>query len=205
MRAPRFVILGILAAMGISSCRTSVHTDYYLLGPAPEVVKAESALPLTIAVASVRCPSRYRDQIVYRTSDFEVGFYEFSNWIEPPAEMIQRSLVKALRSSGIFKAVDAAGVIPKPDLSLQCTITTFDQVIDKKSRSAECGLAMEIIASDGGAPLWSYSATKRVAQDGKKIFVAAMSEAAGKVISSAISDMKESDAIRNAAGGRVVE
>lgn len=192
------VCIAAICASGIS-CRMHVPTSHYLIDQAPEIPAAGRRLPLSLAVNNVRAPSRYGDMMFYRAADYEVGFYEYSHWVEPPAEMVKRAMLNALRSSGLFARVDPAGLAGRPDLVLQAELTAFDQVLEADGTFAECGLAMEILRCAGGDAVWSYEATGRVRQEERGKFVAAMSEAVRRAIVGAIGAMEASDALAAAA------
>jgi len=197
------IIASILALLAIplclSSCR-SMRTYYYLINTDLTVPRSEKKLPLTVAVNNVRAPSRYQDQMVYRTSEYEVGFYEYSQWVEQPAEMVRRALLDALKDSGLFQRVDPIDIVVNPDLTLQSTIVSFDQVVTRDGNSAECELTLELLQGNSGAPVWSYDAKARVAQKGKGKFVEAMSATVSKAINDATAVMEKSAALQEFAG-----
>jgi ABC-type uncharacterized transport system auxiliary subunit len=194
-------ILAILAvSLCISSCKT-VRTYYYLINTDIAVPKAEKQLPLTAAVNNVRAPSRYQDQMVYRTSDYEVGFYEYSQWVEQPAEMVRRGLLNALKDSGLFKRVDSIDIVVNPDLTLQSSIVCFDQVVAKEGNFAECEFRLELLGSSGQT-VWSCDAKAHVAQKRKGTFVEAMSEAVSQAIKESLADMEKSAALQKFAEGK---
>lgn len=192
-------IINILALLSIllclSSCR-SMRTYYYLINTDLVVPRSKKQLPLTVAVNNVRAPSRYQDQMVYRTSEYEVGFYEYSQWVEQPAEMVRRALLDALKDSGLFQRVDPIDIVVNPDLTLQSAIVSFDQVVTKEGNSAECELTLELLRGNSGQPVWSYDAKARVAQKDKGEFVEAMSATVSKGINDAIADMEKSAALQ---------
>lgn len=185
----------LLIALCIASCK-AVRTYYYIINTDITVPRAGKQLPLTVAVNNVRAPSRYQDQMVYRTSEYEVGFYEYSQWVEQPAEMVRRGLLNALKSSGLFRRVDAIDIIVNPDLTLQSSIVSFDQVVTKEGNFAECEIRLELLGVNSGQPVWSYDAKARVSQKKKGMFVEAMSEAVSQAINDSIIDMEKSVALQ---------
>jgi len=197
------IIVNILALLAVSLCLTScsaMRTYYYLINTDLTVPRSEKCLPLTVAVNNVRAPSRYQDQMVYRTSEYEVGFYEYSHWVEQPAEMVRRALLDALKDSGLFKRVDPIDIVVNPDLTLQSVIVSFDQVVTREGDFAECEFILELLQSNSGNPVWSHDAKARVAQQGRGKFVAAMSDAVNKAITEAIAEMEKSTALQEFAG-----
>ena len=181
---------------GIVSCSSPLPTNYYLIKTDPAVTKAEKAIPLKIDVNPVRAPDRYRGRIVYRRGEYEVGFYENSQWIEVPSDMVRRALINALNESGLFARVDIIGSDPATELDLKSEIVSFDQVIEGEDYYAEFALILEFVRSDTGGPVWSYRAQARVKQKGEGAFPAAMSEAVSEAISGAVAEMEKSEELQ---------
>lgn len=192
-------VLAALIALGAASCASRIRTDYYLIDTEPSPPRAAERLPLTVAVNNVRAPSRYLDQMNYRAPGLRAGFYEYSRWMEPPAEMVQRALCHALRQSGLFEKADPSNGAWNPDLVLQCTILAFDQVREKDGEYAECALAMELVQREKGNAVWSKELRVRVPQERRGGFAEAMSEAVAKTLAEAVGDMAESAELRKLA------
>jgi ABC-type uncharacterized transport system auxiliary subunit len=186
-------------SLAVTSCQSYIRTDYFIIDTNPSIAAVGKQFPLRVVVNNVRSPSRYQDQMFYRSSGYEVGFYEYSRWVEPPAEMVRRALINALRSSNLFISVVSMGQDSSPNLTLQTTITSFDQVVTKDGNFAECELAMGLLTG-GGKPIWLYDAKARVKQEHKGKFAAAMSQAVHDAIGNAIADMETSAAIKELAG-----
>jgi ABC-type uncharacterized transport system auxiliary subunit len=195
-------LLAAIIALGAAGCTPHIRTDYFTINTEPEMEPSEERLPLTVSINNVRAPSRYQDQINFRTSEFRVGFYEYSRWVEPPAEMLRRTLCNALGRSGLFKKVDPSDIAWNPDLILQSSILSFDQVIEKNDSFAECALAMELERRDTGEPVWSKQVRVRVKQERKGEFAAAMSRAVAQAVAESIEDMKGSAALKEMGAGK---
>jgi ABC-type uncharacterized transport system auxiliary subunit len=198
----RRTLLAAIVACAAISCTPRIRTDYYLINTAPAVSKAPAQLPLTVVINHVRAPSRYQDQINYRTSEYQIGFYEYSRWAEPPPEMVWRALYSALKDSGLFEKIDPSDIAWNPDLILQSAILNFDQVVEKDGEFAECALVMELLMRDTGKPVWAKQTAVRVKQEKRGMFVAAMSEAVAKAVTESIADMEESSALKELAAGK---
>ena len=197
----RAVLADAIALVAVS-CAPNIRTDYYMINTEPAMAKADTRFPLAVSVNNVRSPSRYQDQINYRTSEFKVGFYEYSRWVEPPSEMVRRTLYTMLRESGLFEKVDPSDIAWNPDLILQSAILNFDQVVEKDGEFAECALAMELLMRDTGKPVWSKQTRVRVKQEKKGMFIAAMSEAVAKAVAESIADMERSAALKELAAAK---
>ncbi|MCX6357014.1 MAG: ABC-type transport auxiliary lipoprotein family protein [Candidatus Aureabacteria bacterium] len=201
MRGIKELVMLPVIALGLVSCVTYMQTHFYTIDTAPAVTAAATQLPLTVSINNVRSPSRYQDQMFYRASDYRVGFYEYSHWVEPPSEMVRRALTNALKSSNLFKRVEPIGIIGSANLILQTDIESFDQVISKEGTFAECTFVFELVKASSGQSVWTYEAKARVKQQGKGKFVGAMSEAVAMALNDALGDMAHSDQIKACAEG----
>lgn len=191
--APAFIIF-----MAGLSCSGYLPTRYYAIDEEPPEVKAFNAYPATLEVRTLRAPSRYKDQMVYRTSQYQIGFNEYSQWVEPPGEMVMRALVNALNKAQLFRRVEPLGRLAAPDLILQGSVVRFDQVLGKKGKMADCEIELEIVPTSGGRPIWKYAAKGMVEQEkaGADGFVPAMSAAVDEALSGAIASMDGSAELR---------
>ena len=191
-----YVVLLSSVAVAAAACGSHLPTYYYLIETGPEVTKAEKIIPLKVDVNPVRAPDRYLNRIVFRRGQFEIGFYEYSQWAELPADMVRRALINALNGSGLFGGVDLIGSDPAAELDLNSEIESFDQVIEGDEWSAAFGLILEFNRHDTGAPVWSYRTVARVKQKGEGELAAAMSEAVNQALVRAVSEMEQSEELR---------
>jgi uncharacterized lipoprotein YmbA len=198
MRSMQIVVPAFVVVLIGLSCSSYLPTRYYVIDEEPPVVRASRTYPATMEVRSLRSPSRYKDQMVYRTSQYQVGFNEYSQWVEPPGEMVRRALTSALDRAQLFERVEPVGMITAPDLILQGSIVRFDQVIGKKGNAADCEIELEIIPMAGGKPIWKYVAKGMVEQEkeGAEGFVPGMSAAVDEAISSALAAMDASEELQ---------
>jgi len=68
------------------------------------------------------------DHIVYSSKGESMGTYEYQRWVEPPTEMIQEVLFRALRSSGRFRAVYAQRSSIRGDYLVRGHLYDFKEV-----------------------------------------------------------------------------
>jgi len=108
-------ILFSLAIAGVSAgCGASRPVKYYVLDagasqPAP-ATNAPARFPVTLLVARIASAHLYHDdRLVYGSGPVELGTYEYQRWAEPPAEMVQDTLISTLRSTGQYRSVSAIG------------------------------------------------------------------------------------------------
>jgi ABC-type uncharacterized transport system auxiliary subunit len=189
----------ILAAVGtltIVSCTSYLPTYYYLIDTEPSIPESPVQYPFVVEIASFRAPSRYQDQLFYQKKDYEVGFYEHSKWVEPPAEMLQNALTFTLCTTNLFKRVDSFGSTTSPDLILQGNLLNFDQDIAGKDYYAKCKFRIELIKGDTGKPIWCYTAEGRAKQDTPGKFVPAMNAAVQKALKESITAMENAPELK---------
>ena len=64
-------------------------------------------IAVTLLLGPLRASHLYReDHIVYSSSGENMGTYEYQRWAEPPTEMLVDVLLRDLRASGKYRAVD---------------------------------------------------------------------------------------------------
>src|SRR5256884_8457502 len=91
--------------------------------------KASDRAPLTLLVGNLLASHLYReDHIVYSGAGEQMGTYEYQRWAEPPTEMVQEVLLRALRSSGRYRAVYAHRSNINGDFLLRGRIYDFKEV-----------------------------------------------------------------------------
>jgi ABC-type uncharacterized transport system auxiliary subunit len=105
----RFVSMAVLVAGLLTGCGAARPSKYYQLTiPGGAAAAAErSPYPVTLLLGPLRAAHLYReDHIVYSSSGQNMGTYEYQRWSEPPTEMLVNVLLRDLRASGRYKAVD---------------------------------------------------------------------------------------------------
>jgi len=188
--------------MGATSCGSHLTTYYYLLNTDPELDKAEDSFPLTLDIATVRSPSRYQDRIFYRTGNFEVGFYDHSQWVEFPPDMLKSILVNSLRASDLFLEVGSIGGAGDSDLILRSELGRFDQIVAEEDCFADFELALELMDCASEKMIWSYRASERVKQEEDGEFAAAMNEAVHRAIVKIVAELARSPSLKEIAAGK---
>ena len=98
-----------LAAGFLAGCGAARPTNYYQLSVPghPLAVADRSPYPVTLLLGPIRSSHLYREEhIVYGSSGEHMGTYENQQWAEPPTEMLEEMLLRELRDSGRYRAVD---------------------------------------------------------------------------------------------------
>ena len=130
MSAPLRAAALALSALLCAGCALTSKSDSVILRYfTPEraslesaATKAPSAPPtanadLELRLGRVDAASYLRDRLVYRNSDYEVGFYDELRWTERPESYLKRALARSLfEEHGIRQMVSGAGLVLEVEL-----------------------------------------------------------------------------------------
>src|SRR4029077_8390541 len=104
--AATFVLLSVALTAGCGAARPS---KYYQL-TIPNDLAADppsDPYPVSLLLGTLMASHLYReDRIVYSSGNESMGAYEYHRWAEPPTEMIEEVLLRELRASGRYRAVN---------------------------------------------------------------------------------------------------
>lgn len=166
----RDVLLMLLIAVFSASCGASRPIKYYALNVPPEPAQDPSSqYPVSLLVTRVVAGHLYRDdRLVYRTSEFELGAYEYQRWSEPAVDMIQQSLIAALRATKQYRSVDPIASNMRGDYIVRTHLDALDE-IDKPQLTARFSLRMELYDPKSAQVLWSDSYAHDQPVQGKNV------------------------------------
>jgi ABC-type uncharacterized transport system auxiliary subunit len=142
----------------VAGCGAARPANYYQLtvptdkaaDPAGEVV------PVTILMGPLMSSHLYReDHIVYASNGENMGIYEYQRWAEPPTEMIQEVLFRALRSSGRYRSVHTQRSSIRGDYLLHGHLYDFKEIAGS-SMSARVSLELELRDTKTGDTVWTH-------------------------------------------------
>jgi ABC-type uncharacterized transport system auxiliary subunit len=155
----------------LSSCASSRPVKYYRIEiPTPAALATSNGVSaVTLQVANIDSPPIMRDgRILYQVGSHEVGAYEYQRWVETPDRILQDSLVRLLRSSGKYQAVDTPRSSVRPDYIVQGKIYEFAEV-DKPDIYTRVSMEIELHDGRSSRTVWSrhYSGEEKV--DGKNM------------------------------------
>lgn len=156
----RFAVTCGLAAVliGGSSCGGARPSSFYQLHiPESAVSASAQRIDTDLLVGRMVAPHLYRDdRIVYRSSDTQLGAYEYHRWAEPPADTIENLLVQALRGSGAYRSVQSMRSSARGDFILRGRLHELSEVsAGKKDVSARVDFEVELFSSKSGTVVWS--------------------------------------------------
>jgi ABC-type uncharacterized transport system auxiliary subunit len=155
--------LGLLA--GCASIPPSVY--YRIDFPVEEPAATKSELGLVLSVPEIRAPETMkRANIMYRTSERTLRFYENHYWEQVPTETVHRLLVELLRASKVFKRVTTRRLEVDEDLTLYCYLTRFEEVISAEGRSALVEVTYDLLQTSTQLIVLSSSSRAQVEAKG---------------------------------------
>ena len=154
----RYRIIFSLCAVLLAGCGAARPAKYYQLtvpsnngGDPPG-----DAFPVTIVMGPLLSSHLYReDHIVYSSNGEAMGTYEYQRWAEPPTEMIEEVLFRALRSSGRYHAVYALRSSIRGDYLLHGQLYDFKEITGSPM-SARVVLELELRDTRSGNTVWTH-------------------------------------------------
>jgi ABC-type uncharacterized transport system auxiliary subunit len=171
-------LLVVLASMMLAGCGASPPIKYYTVSLPAAPDASRTAYPVTLLVGRVRAPMILRDdRIVYRSGANELGTYEYRRWAEPPAMMLETSLLRLLRSSGRYQSVSEVTSKARGDFLVRVRLYDFEEV-DSSSIAARLSMEVELVEEKSGKVAWShfYSHNEPVSEDDVASVVAALNK-----------------------------
>src|SRR5947209_17851015 len=128
-RSP-FVAVALTIGL-LNGCGATRPSKYYQLTVAagePAVERAD-AVPVSLLLGGLMTSHLYReDRIVYGNGPEQLGTYEYQRWAEPPTEMIQEVLLRELRASGRYRAVQYRRSNIQGDFALRGQLYDFKEL-----------------------------------------------------------------------------
>ena len=154
----RFVSIAALAAGLLTGCGAARPSKYYQLTiPGDAAPAAErSPYPVTLLLGPLRASHLYReDHIVYSSSGENMGTYEYQQWAEPPTEMLVDVLLRELRASGRYRAVDVLRSNSHGDYILYGRLYDFKE-ISASPLMARLTIDLELRETKSGSTVWTH-------------------------------------------------
>lgn len=148
------ILCGLLT--GCLDSRQFTPVRYYSLEPLTDnIPRATQSWRIPLGIQPFTAASRYRERMLYRSSEVEVNFYEYDRWVEPPEEMVTRMIAAALRAAGLFQQVQHVDDVRLPAWILSGELLRFDEVRGPQASRAECWLRLALRRAQDERLLWS--------------------------------------------------
>jgi len=150
--------LAILLALFEAGCGAPRAVKYYTLDTTPAPVTSTSAqFPVSLLVGRIMSSQLYRDdRIVYGSGQVQLGLYDYDRWSEPPAGLVQTSLIASLRATGQYRSVTRVTSSVKGDYILRGRLISMYGV-DQPVLSSRFVLQLELYDPVTHAVVWSQA------------------------------------------------
>jgi ABC-type uncharacterized transport system auxiliary subunit len=166
---------GLIAGGLMTGCGAARPSKYYQLTIPPDTRStdapstAASPHDVTLLLGPLRASHLYReDHIVYSSNDEHMGTYGYQRWAEPPTEMLQEILLRKLRASGHYRAVDALRSNSHGDYILYGRLYDFKEIASTPL-SARLAFEWELRETKTGSTVWTHSYSHDEPVTGKDI------------------------------------
>jgi ABC-type uncharacterized transport system auxiliary subunit len=168
LRHSHIFLFCVLLLAGCGAARPSKF--YQLTVPRGTAADPQADVyPVSILMGPIYASHLYReDHIVYSSKGPGMGTYEYERWVEPPTEMIQEVLFRALRSSGRFRSVYAQRSSILGDYVLRGHLYDFKEVTGSPM-AASVSLDLELRDVKTGATVWIHNYNHEEPVKGKSV------------------------------------
>ncbi len=167
----RLISMAALSAGLLAGCGAARPSKYYQLtvpGDAAPVAE-RNPYPITLLLGPLRASHLYReDRIVYSSSGESMGTYEYQQWAAAPTEMLVDVLLRCLRSSGRYRAVDVLRSNSHGDFILYGRLYDFKE-ISASPLLARLTMDMELRETKTGSTVWTHFYTHDEPVSGKDV------------------------------------
>jgi ABC-type uncharacterized transport system auxiliary subunit len=151
---------GTITAVGcgllLSGCSMFFHIEpherkYYQL---PEVhldpPEEAGACPLNLVIKDSRADSFvFSHKIVFSSSPYEQGFYQYASWVESPPIRLPQILIAALEESGRFRSVSHISSAVTGDMQMSSVLLEFYQDTSAEPGSVHVKIQAELAGAGG--------------------------------------------------------
>lgn len=142
----------------LAGCGAARPSKYYQLTVPGDAAAATDRGPyaVTLLLGPLRASHLYReDHIVYSSSGQNMGTYEYQRWSEPPTEMLVEVLLRDLRASGRYRAVDVLRSNSHGDYILYGRLYDFKE-ISGATLLTRVTMDLELRETKSGSTVWTH-------------------------------------------------
>lgn len=167
-RTTRSILLS-LVALTLGGCGSTKPIKYYTL-QAPTAPPVSTGTPsVSLLVANISAPEILRrSPIAYRVGENQIGAYQYSQWEEPPVEMIQSGLIRLLRQSGNYQSVASVSGMSAGQFIVRGRLNDFEEV-ESPNITALVSMEFELYERKTGKIVWTHSYSQSEPIQGKEM------------------------------------
>jgi len=184
------VVVGNVVVGGCIMKSPQPEVRYYALAlTVPEVPASTAQTSLVVRPFTARDPYN-QERLVYRSSPYQLDFYNYHRWAASPAELVTDWTRRYLRGTGLF-----AKVLPTPegntDFALGGVIRQVEEVDHEQTWEAVLTIDFWLARADQRSPFWfrSYTATQPAARRNPQAIAEAMSRNLENILGQLTADL----------------
>lgn len=121
-----YMLFALTAGCALTGKSEAIHPRYFTPERASEIARPASTgagVTQEVRLGRVRGATHLEERLVFRDSDYELGYYLERRWTEAPEEYVRRRLARVLfEERGLHQAVGGGGFI------LEVELTAFEEV-----------------------------------------------------------------------------
>lgn len=130
-----------------NSGKPHYDVENFLLSYTAPTFENKTRQDKTIRISRFTIAAAYNNQnMIFRTSDYNVDFFNYNRWAVNPADMIADILLRDMQESGLFRAVFSRYAVEETRFIIQGGISDFFLRIGNSGKVAV--IAMEITLKD---------------------------------------------------------
>ena len=152
-----YLLFLVLFIIWIGGCANVPLTHYYAFQPDFET-KTATAPPKydrIIAVDVFEADIPYQqDKIVFRTSPYEISFYEYHKWLRPLGELLAEQTLKVMASAAMFPQVQPYVPELTSDYILRARIKMFDHWYSAQQSFVQVVIQYQLTTTKDERPIW---------------------------------------------------
>lgn len=137
-------------------CAQVPLTHYYTFHPDPDIrEKASSTFPYILAIETFEAETPYQhDKIVFRTSPYQVAFYEYHKWLRPLEELVPDHIMNIVSARAMFSHVHDQAFELAADYILLGEISMFDRWDTSTPSVARIQITYQLIHVQSDSIVW---------------------------------------------------
>ena len=178
----------VLSGCSLTRPRPEVR-HYVLVLTVPTVPPNAAKGSLVVRPFTARDPYN-QERIVYRSSPYQLDFYNYHRWAASPPEQVTDWTRRYLRGTGLFAKVFPASE-GGADLALGGVIRQFEEVDHDQTWEAVLSIDFWLARPDQRSPFWfrSYTATQQAAKRNPEAIAEAMSHNLENILGQLTADL----------------
>lgn len=142
-----FATLGLASCGSILSPQTQRATTSYQIIDSSLTTTATSCsqykIDGTLFLSPTRASVPYDSYKMFYSSDvYQLSQYGYSQWIVPPAELINQNIMKKVTASCTFKSIVLSSAVASANYHLMTYVVTLRQEIDPTTNTAKAHLVL---------------------------------------------------------------